>query len=113
LEEKEVVMSVLKATVLRSDGMIMQCDVIEYQNEFWLVPEWLDIPARGLTQPRRIIRMAAVPHQPPAMKGHDFVVNDPIPIEIFEGRADSALAKRYGAQELPDIFLPLPKRGLH
>ncbi len=60
--------------------------------------------------PRRIISLATVAHQRTEGGDPEFVVNDPIPKSVFEGRAPSQLADKYGVQELPEIRIPLQKR---
>jgi hypothetical protein len=57
-------MKILKAVVQSTDnGSIYQIDVIEHDNKLWLVPQWLDIPAAGVSKPARIIWMDTLPHQ--------------------------------------------------
>jgi hypothetical protein len=92
------------------DRSICKVDVIEHDGGFWLVPEWLDMPAQGVTMPRRIIPLARVSHQRNDGIDPEFVVNDPIPKSVFDGLAQSQIADKYGVQELPEIRIPLPKR---
>jgi hypothetical protein len=102
--------AIRKALVVTDDGSIFQSDVIEHEGSFWLVPEWLDVPGRGVTMPRRIVSMATVRYQRTPGAHREFVVNDPIPKAVLDGRAPSQEASKYDVRELPEIEFPLPKR---
>ena len=102
--------TIRKAALMVESGNIHGCDVIEFEGTFWLVPEWLDVPARGVTKPRRIVSLAKVRYQRTPGADREFVVNDPIPIAVLEGRAPSQIAERYDVRELPEIEFPLPKQ---
>jgi hypothetical protein len=53
-------MKILKAVVILGGDTheIHKADVIEHAGQFWIVPEWLDNIALGVTMPRRIISLA-------------------------------------------------------
>lgn len=82
------------------------CDTIEHAGELWLVPEWLEAPALKVRKPARIISLSRLSHQRFA-KPHpaDFFLNDPMPKDVFEGRAPSAAAAPFHVVEAPEIVL--------
>ena len=91
-------------------GGIEQCDTIEYQGAFWLVPKWLDNPATGLRRPLRIIRLDSFSSQDNRTGGSgfgDFVLPQGMPKEIFDGRVQS-LAGKQVVFENPPIDFPMP-----
>jgi hypothetical protein len=80
-------------------------DVIEHAGKFWLVPEWLDNQSQKLTMPLRIISLETMVHH--RMKGNpDFLVEDPVPIYVFDGRIPPEEAGKYVVVEGPDIRIP-------
>jgi hypothetical protein len=102
-------MKIFSAMVIGvAGGTISQCDAIEYDNKLWLVPNWLDIPAQGVTKPARIIRFDSLRHQKtPGPNGADFVINDPIPKELFDARTPRQAIPGFEFVEMPEISLPL------
>jgi hypothetical protein len=92
-----------------SDGTsIFPMDTIAYEGGFWLVPEWLESASEGWRAPARIIRLDNLGYQDlrEASQPADFVVNEPIPRAVFEGRAQGPSAARYVIVERP----PVPRR---
>jgi hypothetical protein len=82
-------------------------DVIEYKGQFWIVPEWLVNTSQGVQRPARIVSLATRRHS--RSRGNpEFVVDDPIPISVFEGRTESPEASGFVVQEMPDIEFPIP-----
>jgi hypothetical protein len=102
-------MKIQKATVV-IDSSIYKADVIEFEGRYWLVPEWLDMPAQGVSMPRRIISLEAIPHQHTPGVDPEFVVNVPVPRAVFEGRAQSQGERQFVVRELPEIRVPLLKK---
>ena len=104
-------MKILK-TMVTIDGMIESMDTIEHEGSFWLVPEWLDLPARGISMPRRIVSLATLRHE--RTNGNpDFVVNDPVPRFVFDGEVPSQIKHMYIVRDLPEIRVPMPDKKLH
>jgi hypothetical protein len=104
-------MKIYKATVIVAADVHRTCrmDVIEHDGEFWLVPEWLDNQVRRLTKPLRIVSLRTLPHQ----RGNarpEFVVNDPVPKYVFDGRIPPEEAGKYVVIEDPEIYIPLASR---
>lgn len=82
------------------------CDTIEHEGALWLVPEWLEAPDLKVRKPVRIIRLSGLEYQQfqnphPA----DFLLNDPIPKDVFEGRAPSVEGGPFLVVEAPEIVL--------
>jgi hypothetical protein len=103
-------MKILKALVIGiEDGTVSKCDAIEYEGKLWLVPRWLDIPAQGVTKPARLIRFDTLPHQKTPNSPHrvDFVLNSPIPKELFEIHPPKQAIAGFEFVELPEMSLPL------
>ena len=42
------------------DGQLFELDIIEHEDQLWLVPHWYDVPALGVTKPARIIRLKSL-----------------------------------------------------
>ena len=102
-------MKIAKAYVV-IDGGLYKVDVIEFEGRFWLVPEWLDMPAQGVSMPRRIVSLETIPHQRIEGGNPEFVVNDPVPKAVFEGRSQSEGGQLFVVRELPEIRVPILKR---
>jgi hypothetical protein len=111
-------MKIMKVGVGSDGGNIFKCDAIEHEGKLWLVPEWLDVPARGVTKPRRIVRMDSLPHQPmknPAY-GMDYILTWYMPKAVLDGTAPPEQASQYEIVELPEIEIPMaspPKEMKH
>ncbi len=105
-------MTALTATVILSDddgknGEIHNVDVIEFEGQAWLVPEWIDHTGEKVTMPARIILLDVIPHSR-GEASPQFVVDGPIPKSVFSGIVPPALEAQYVVIEGPDIRLPLP-----
>jgi hypothetical protein len=78
-------------------------DVIEYEGEFWLVPEWLDNQLQKATMPLRIISLRTMTHHQMAGMDPEFVVEWPVPKYVFDGRIPPEEASKYRVIESPGI----------
>jgi hypothetical protein len=108
-------MTIRKAMVIINyDGRheIHEVDVVEYQGEFWLVPEWLDNSVQKITKPTRLVSLAHLPHQRVSGR-QEFVVHDPVPSYVLFGRIPPETKGRYAVIEFPDLSFPIQPRGLH
>ena len=107
-------MEILKTLVGFSDeGSLFECDTILHDGEYWLVPEWLESPEAGHRRPARIIAMAGLRYQD--MTGgwkQRFLLKDPMPKSVFDGRTPPQAAFGFRVVDLPEIFLEIPK-GIH
>jgi hypothetical protein len=105
-------MKVYKVLVGFDDsGGIFTCDAVEHEGGMWLVPMWLEEPATRSRRPLRIVRMDTLPHQKmPANWQQDFVLNEPMPRAVFEGRVPQGQEAKYVVIEAPEISLPIDRR---
>jgi hypothetical protein len=101
------------AMLIEGDDGLYEQDAIEYQGKIWLVPEWLDSPVLGYRIPARIISLETLRHQPMQGWSAEFVINDPLPIDVIEGRAQSPLIDKYVVIEEPDLRFPLPSNRMN
>ncbi len=104
-------MKVLKGTVCISDDpelgtTICKIDAIEYDGKIWLVPEWLDKLGEGWSMPVRIICLDTLQHQRIASGNPDFVVNNPIPKSVLDGKIPPQSDTLYVVVENPNIKVP-------
>lgn len=101
-----------RAYVQTDGGEGVTVDVILRGGHPFLVPMWLDSPDGRETKPARIIPLDGLRHQDQPQFQPRWVVNDPIPKAVLEGRASSAEAMRFRVIEAPEIVLPGP-RAIH
>jgi hypothetical protein len=93
-------------------GALEKCDSVEFEGKLWLIANWYDIPARGVRQPARLIRFDTLPHQTmtnPAY-GADYVLNYPIPKELFAFETPKQAVPGFEYVEMPEITFPLPDK---
>ena len=91
------------------DGSLFEVDLIEHDNDLWLVPHWYDVPAQGVTKPARIIRLKSLRYQPPGGDNR-YVVNAPIPTALLNVRGPKQAVPGIEVQEMPEISLPLARK---
>ena len=102
-------MKLFKTAVAFSDGdgKIFLADTIEYQDSFWLVPEWNDNPVAGWSMPARIISLDGLQYQKtPPESGADFFLNVGIPKALCDGQIPPKSGDKYVVIEAPDIKFP-------
>jgi hypothetical protein len=92
------------------DGAHYAMDVIEHEGSFWLVPEWIDDTAAGVSMPRRIVSLATIPHEVMRADNPKIVVNYPVPKSVFDGAPPSEIAGKYVVIELPEIRIPITRK---
>lgn len=103
-------MKILKAMVGSSDsGKLFKVDVIEHDKKLWLVPQWYDVPAQGVSKPARIIRMDTLPHQKNAPNSPygDYILNAPIPTALLNLPTPRPPIPGFEVQEMPEISFPM------
>ena len=94
----------MKKTYVPIDGTISKIDTIEHEGSLWLVPNWLDMPAQGLTMPSRLVRplwQGFLPY------GENYVLSDPIPKELVGTESPKLPVAGYEIRELPELRFPL------
>ena len=98
--------------VLSGSGGIMTCDTIFHEGKFWLVPEWLENHTESYRFPKRLISLDSFEYQKQGGHSYSFVINKPIPIEIYNGQTEELKGKKYSVLSCPDIRFPL-KNTMH
>jgi hypothetical protein len=99
----DLVMAVRKLLFRTEDGAPFIGDVIEYENEFWLVPEWLEGPTKGTLCPARIICLSGLPTENPEPPYKaDWALKNPLQKDVLYGRQLSRMPR---VIPLPDVFL--------
>jgi hypothetical protein len=94
---------------MEDDGSLGQCEAIEHDGRVWLVPYWLESPTRAETKPSRIIPLDILQHQKLSAGNPysaDFILNDPMPRNLFDEKISPQLAKLFQVVEAPDIVIP-------
>jgi len=86
------------------DGSPFIGPVIDYEDDFWLVPEWLDGPTKGTVRPARIICLRDLPIENPGAQYRDvhWELRYPLNRDILEGRR---LSRKPRVIPEPDIIL--------
>ena len=97
-----------------SGSGIFTCDTIEYEGGLWLVPHWIENLSEQYQSPTRIIRMDKLKHQK-ISKNYpaDYLLNEPMPQSILDGRAQTAGGVSFEVVEAPNIRIPLPSPHIH
>jgi hypothetical protein len=80
-------------------------ETIEFEGEFWLVPNWIVSPDGKYMKPLRIIALRTLEHR---RSGDDFVVNRPIPKAVLNGLVPKELEGQYDIRENPTFVMPNP-----
>ena len=94
--------------IAEADGKhaIYYADVIDYEGKFWLVPQWIDMPAQKSTTPLRIVSLETMKYHHLPGRKPEFVVQNPVPRYVFDGQIPSEKAAEYIVIESPDIRIP-------
>ena len=109
-------MAIFKVMVIGvENGTIAKCDGIAFEGKLWLVPHWIDAPAQGVTKPARLIRFDSLAHQHTqgSKYGAEYVVNYPIPKELFDVPTPKQAIPGFEIRELPEIAFPMSDRTLN
>ena len=81
-------------------------DTIEYRGGFWLVPGWIETRRQGWLAPVRLIRLSR-PIQFEDVgannPGHQFLVNVPLPKQLFDPTVPMQLREKYEILDEPDL----------
>lgn len=88
-----LVVKTIKALVFLEDGLYT-FDAIEYQGQYWLVPEWIDIQKQGWSRPERIVRPKKQPFRL-TPGGNQVSLPNPLPKAAFFGPILPQLAGDY------------------
>jgi len=102
---------VLKALVGFEDGGMAQCDVVEYDDTYWLIPKWIDVPAESYRTPERMLRLDQFEHQIfPPPSAINVAVNEPVPHALYSGELTPALKEKYQLYDRPDFRFEMNAR---
>jgi hypothetical protein len=94
------------ALVVQGDSAVSLCDTIFYEGKFWLVNTWLHLRERPVQVPERIVCLSDLPHQKSGSPSRDFVLNDPIPIAVFDVQNPPQSISGYTVIDCPEIEYP-------
>jgi hypothetical protein len=105
-------MKILKALVFDAAGKTPPAirDAIEYKGQLWLVPGWYEIPAKAVSKPVRLIPLDRLRYQKTGQQGMDLIVNDGLPIQLFDREIPIELRNKFQVLEGPDD-LEIPGGG--
>lgn len=108
-------MKIFKVLVLADNTQPYIIDMIEHENAFWLVPEWIDMPLEGVTKPKRIIRAEKDNLLKPAPQYQaDYALKTAIPIGILDCEPLPQGAHGFVVIDFPqEISRPLGTKGIH
>lgn len=84
------------------------CDVLGHKGAIWLVPQWLNNHATGKSKPARIIGLDFFPHQKMEFLGCQYLLNQPMPRAVFDGRESPTIGNIRVVVENPDIEVDNP-----
>lgn len=92
--------------ILVSDGETFDLDVIWFDGEFWIVPEWITDQLLGHQTPARAIPLAAIgdvyrTDDPEA--DASFYARSEVPRSVLFGYIEPAAAKRYEVLVAPEL----------
>lgn len=83
-------MHVLKVVIqIEDDGSLVLADMIRFEGQFWIVPEWLPSPRPKTERPARIVAVADHELMGPAY-GADQSLNTPVSRAVLAGRGTAA-----------------------
>lgn len=93
------------ANVLTESSMITGLSVIEHEDALWIVTGWLEHKSRPVKRPIRLIRLTGLRYErlDPEKHGADFLVNQPIPRAVLDGRTPSEEAAGFVVVDTPPI----------
>ena len=87
---------------------MLRGDVVEHENQWWLVPRWLINTSVGKRQPERMIAIASFLPQPTKMGGCRWMLRQPMPKFLFDDPAPKVEGTIYAVLLSPDVWFPLP-----
>ncbi|WP_336802508.1 hypothetical protein [Kaistia sp. MMO-174] len=104
-------------TAIFIGGDIFIAHTIEYQNELWLVPEWLIVQVHGeqFAMPERIIPLVLLPFEEQKRPNWDRIVPRGLTKELLTGAPSPEELDRLGILLKPDIRYPVgvETRNMH
>jgi len=100
-------MQIFKTAVpIVGSSKVFLMDTICWQEQYWLVPVWIEHPDEEKMQPERIILLDSLLHEKTDDPLIDFVLRKPIPKDVLDGL--DPLQTAFPIVEVPEIFLDIP-----
>lgn len=98
------------ANVLTERSLVTGLSVIEHEGALWIVTGWLEHKTRPVRRPIRLIRMTGLAFEEldAAKHGADYMVNQPIPRAVLDGRTPREKAGDFVVLDTPDLEFPMP-----
>lgn len=91
----------------------LKCDVIKFENKFWLVPNWLEDDLGLVKTPSRLICISTLEHQKlQNPKLGDFLVKVPIPRNVLYSEITEEDKESFQILEYPELD-DIPAAGSH
>ena len=101
------VMQIMQTLMATDDdsGEVLLVDTISYEGKLWIVPHWLAARELGWQMPERIVCMDGLNYQGMGESDHPaaYLLNDPIPKSVLDGKTDTVAGHKYVVVERPDI----------
>lgn len=97
-------------TVLTEKSVISALSVIEHEGSLWIVTGWLEHKTKPLRRPIRLIQLTGLQYEEldPQKHGADYLVNQPIPKAVIDGRALPEEAVGFVVLDTPKIEFQVP-----
>ena len=98
----------LKTLALISDhGQFRLIDTIDYENNWWLVFDWIDNITQKWSKPKRIVKLNSLSYiKMDDGLPYDFTLNGEVSISLFSAPIQN-LPQHVIAIDNPDILVPL------
>jgi hypothetical protein len=87
----------------KNNTSIFECDAIEFEGKFWLVPNWLEDGFGSVKTPKRIICLSKLDHSVSSLSYADFLVKVPIPKNVLDGRITEHDKETFLILEYPEL----------
>ena len=97
------------ATVLTPDGYLIRLSVIEFAENLWLVTKWMTHKTEPLKRPERLVQLIGLQFEAtenPDKAGADYLVSEPIPKPILEGKTPIGASGKFVVLDKPNVTFP-------
>jgi hypothetical protein len=88
-----------------SDDYLL-CDTIYYEDTLWIVAEWIESTETKQMRPTRIVRLRGLPHERSQIPGITWVINSPLPRDVFYGKGSPLPTSGIVVVDRPEIVFP-------
>ena len=94
-----------------SEGSLRLYEGIIHDGNLWIVPMWLEDPAKGWKKPAYMIRISGLEFEDRSIvPGVQYALKTQIPKDVLEGKQTS---DEFEIRKDPDIRIPLPAKTKH